>query len=542
MNRMVDNAAMQIVSAGNSEWWRGASIYQIYPRSFKDSDGDGIGDLPGITAKLDYVASLGVDAIWISPFFTSPMLDFGYDVQDFCDVDPIFGTLADFDALVDRAHALGLKIIIDQVYSHTSDRHDWFVESRASRNNPKADWYVWADPKPDGTPPNNWQSIFSGSAWNWDARRQQFYFHNFLPQQPDLNLHNVQVQDALLDAGRFWLDRGVDGFRVDAVLHFMHDPALTDNPPRDDRTKRKTRGHDFQQNIHNQGYPGILDFLARVRQLTDKYGTCFTVAEVGDTGGLEFTQQCARGDKRLNSAYGFDFLYAETITPDLVCRVLANWPDDAGMGWPTWAFENHDAPRAISRWASHGHKQAFLRFKMALLCALRGNIILYQGEELGLEQVDIPYELVQDPEALRNWPLTLSRDGARTPLPWTTQDQHGGFSDSEPWLPLGDTNAALAIDRQEADEHSPLNFTRAMIALRNSRKALRAGTIERCDCNGELLVLTRRADAERLTWLFNFGVDTIAVNDRIAGRDIVTRFNDASARTLPPFAGLLLEG
>ncbi|MGB7408898.1 MAG: alpha-glucosidase [Pontixanthobacter sp.] len=539
---MANNQAMQIVPVQDAEWWRGASIYQIYPRSFMDSNGDGIGDLPGITAKLDYVASLGVDAIWISPYFTSPMLDFGYDVQDFCGVDPIFGTLGNFDALVTRAHALGLKIIIDQVYSHTSDRHAWFTESRASRDNPKADWYVWADPKPDGTPPNNWQSIFSGSAWNWDARRQQFYFHNFLPQQPDLNLHNGDVQDALLDAGRFWLDRGVDGFRVDAVLHFMHDPALTDNPPLENGTKRRTRGHDFQQNIHNQGHPDILDFLARIRQLIDEYGRCFTVAEVGDSGSLEFTKECAKADERLNSAYGFDFLYADTITPDLVCRVLTNWPDDPGTGWPSWAFENHDAPRAVSRWPHHGHKDAFLRFKMTLLCALRGNIILFQGEELGLEQVDIPYELVQDPEALRNWPLTLSRDGARTPLPWLAQAEHGGFSQAEPWLPVGDHNRARAVDRQDGDKHSLLNFTRAMIALRNDRPALRLGRVERCEADGDLLRLTRGAGGEALTWLLNFGATNIPVADHTADQNIVTAINGGIADILPPFAGLLLEG
>ncbi|HSD00492.1 MAG TPA: alpha-amylase family glycosyl hydrolase, partial [Casimicrobiaceae bacterium] len=261
-------------------WWRGAAIYQIYPRSFADSNGDGIGDLPGITSKLDYVRDLGVDGIWLSPFFTSPMRDFGYDVADYCDVDPVFGTLDDFDALVERAHALGLKVIIDQVYSHTSDQHAWFQESRASRDSSKSDWYVWADAKADGSPPNNWQSVFGGPAWTWDARRGQYYLHNFLREQPDLNLHNRAVQDALLDAARFWLDRGVDGFRIDAINFAMHDPQLRDNPPATHDRKR-TRPFDFQQHIYNQSHPDIVKFLERLREVTDGYGDRFTLAEVG---------------------------------------------------------------------------------------------------------------------------------------------------------------------------------------------------------------------------------------------------------------------
>ncbi len=544
---MADHHPSLIVPAAGAEtgaypWWHGASIYQIYPRSFMDSNGDGIGDLPGVTSKLEYVADLGVDAIWVSPFYTSPMLDFGYDVAEFRGVDPIFGTLEDFDALVARAHALGLKVIIDQVYSHCSMQHRWFAESRSSRENPKADWFVWADPKPDGTPPNNWQSIFSGSAWQWDARRGQFYFHNFLPEQPDLNLHNPKVQDELLDVGRFWLDRGVDGFRIDAVLHFMHDPSLADNPPASDPDKMRARGHDFQDNIHNQGHPDIFKFLERVRGLTDGYGATFTVAEVGGTGARDFTKACAEGDKRLNSAYGFDFLYANKLTPELVCGALQDWPDTQGTGWPTWAFENHDAPRAVSRWDHGGLRDEFLRFKLALICALRGNIILYQGEELGLEQVEIPYELVQDPEALRNWPLTLSRDGARTPLPWTAQSEFGGFSDSEPWLPVGEANLAKAIDRQNEDPASLLNFAKRMINLRSSLPALRHGRIEGCTHTGDRLALTREEGGQRVTWLFNFGTTEIAAGNAASNGEIVETVNGATREKLPPFGALLLEG
>ena len=259
-------------------WWLGAVIYQIYPRSFLDSNGDGVGDLPGVTARLDYVASLGVDAIWLSPFFTSPMRDFGYDVADYCDVDPIFGTLADFDALIARAHELGLRVIIDQVYAHSSDQHAWFQESRSHRHGHKAGWYVWADPQPDGSPPSNWQSVFGGPAWTWDGRRRQYYFHNFLREQPQLNGHHPEVQQALQDVARFWLERGVDGFRLDALNFLMHDPRLRHNPPQT-TTGERTRPFDYQRRLYNQGHRHIPRFVERIRALTDEYPDRFTVAD-----------------------------------------------------------------------------------------------------------------------------------------------------------------------------------------------------------------------------------------------------------------------
>ncbi|HEY0164057.1 MAG TPA: alpha-amylase family glycosyl hydrolase, partial [Sphingomicrobium sp.] len=379
---LAENLSTEPVTAA-AAWWRGAAIYQIYPRSFADSNGDGVGDLPGITAHLDHVAKLGVDAVWLSPFFTSPMRDFGYDVADHCDVDPVFGTLADFDALVARAHVLGLKLIIDQVYSHTSQAHPWFAESRSSRDGPRADWYVWADAKPDGSPPNNWQSVFGGPAWTWDARRGQYYLHNFLAEQPDLNVHNPAVQTALLDIARFWLDRQVDGFRIDAINFAMHDPELRDNPPAPPGGKR-TRPFDFQQHLYNQSHPAIVGFLERLRRVVDSYEGRFTLAEVGGNAAVTEMHTFTQGDSRLHSAYGFDFLYAERLSPGLVAQVVQNWPDGPGTSWPTWAFENHDAPRALSRWAPPGQLDEFARAKMLLLCAMRGSIILFQGEELGL--------------------------------------------------------------------------------------------------------------------------------------------------------------
>ena len=481
-------------------WWKGAAIYQIYPRSFADSNGDGIGDLPGITARLDYVASLGVDAIWLSPFFTSPMRDFGYDVAQYCDVDPVFGTLDDFDALVERAHRLNLKVIIDQVYSHSSDQHPWFKESRSNRTNPKADWYVWADPKPDGSPPNNWQSVFGGPAWTWDARRCQYYLHNFLAEQPDLNVHEKEVQDALLHAARFWLDRGVDGFRIDAINFAMHDLQLRDNPPAPHGGKR-TRPFDFQLHIHNQSHPNIVNFLERLRSLTDSYSERFTLAEVGGDHAAAEMHAFTAGDRRLNSTYGFDFLYAEKLTPALVARVVEEWPKEAG--WPSWAFENHDAPRATSRWADEAQRDRLARIKMLLLCSLRGSIILYQGEELGLPQVEVPFEQLRDPEAIANWPQTLCRDGARTPMPWSSHSAHLGFSEARPWLPAGEDHAELAVNEQEAREDSMLHFTRVCLRLRKQYPALHHGSVQVLEAGEQLLILDRDAEGERLRCSFN---------------------------------------
>jgi alpha-glucosidase len=525
----------QTQTAAAREWWRGAAIYQIYPRSFADSNGDGIGDLPGITARLDHVASLGVDAIWLSPFFTSPMRDFGYDVADYCDVDPVFGTLADFDALVERAHALKLKVIIDQVYSHSSDQHLWFKESRSSRDNAKADRYVWADAKPDGSPPNNWQSVFGGPAWQWDARRGQYYLHNFLTEQPDLNVHNPEVQDALLGVARFWLNRGVDGFRIDAINFAMHDPELRDNPPAPSGGKR-TRPFDFQQHLYNQSHPDIVKFLERLRSVTDNYDGRFTLAEVGGEHPLGEMQAFTAGDARLNSAYGFDFLYADKLTSELVARVIEDWPE--GTGWPTWAFENHDAPRAVSRWVEETHREAFARLKMLLLCSLRGSIILYQGEELGLPQVDVPFDRLQDPEAIANWPHTLSRDGARTPMPWNADAPHLGFSSGEPWLPLGESHRALAVDRQEHDASSLLAFTRECLGLRKAHPALHHGRVTLVEAGAQRLIFDRANGAETLRCSFNLS-DIRAPFQRV-GRPVVST-GDVTDDALGSYAALIEE-
>ncbi len=536
-------------SPSRQPWWRGATIYQIYPRSFLDSNGDGIGDLPGILSRLDHVAALGVDAVWISPFFTSPMKDFGYDVADYRGIDPIFGTMDDFDRLVARAHALGLKLVIDQVYSHTSDMHAWFAESRASRANDKADWYVWADPRPDGSPPNNWQSVFGGPAWTWDSRRSQYYFHNFLTSQPDLNVHNPLVQDALLDVARFWLDRGVDGFRLDAINFAMHDPALRDNPPAG-LNGPGARTFDYQVHKYNQSHPDIVTFLERLRAVTDAYPDRFTLAEIGGPDALGEMQRFTRGETRLNSAYSFDYLYADRIGPDHVRRTSLNWPDDVREGWPSWAFSNHDAPRCVSRWHDGSDPAAYSKLMALLLLTLRGNAIVYQGEELGLPQADIPFDRLQDPEAKANWPKTLGRDGARTPMPWTAGEANCGFSSADPWLPVDKRHVPLAVDIQSGDPSSVLAFYKAMIAIRSRTECLRSGSITFLDAPDPIVAFVRAAPGQRWLVAANLGAGALdwkpsSLSGTVRLDTLGTRSRDGEPSGLPGrldgFAGYAAE-
>ncbi|AKM11427.1 alpha-amylase family glycosyl hydrolase [Croceicoccus naphthovorans] len=534
--------------ANDFPWWRGAVIYQVYPRSFADSTGNGVGDIAGLTGKLDYIASLGVDAIWLSPIYKSPMKDFGYDVSDYCDVDPMFGSLADFDAMLEKAHALGLKVLVDQVYSHTSDQHAWFAESRSSRDNPKANWYVWANARADGTPPNNWQSMFGGPAWKWAPVRAQYYMHNFLDSQPQMNLHNPAVQEALLGVAKFWLDRGVDGFRMDALNFAMHDPQLRDNPPAALFDKAVVRPFDYQHHTYSQFHRDTPKFLEKLRKLTDQYDGVFTLAEVCADDGNIAIKRFIKGTTRMNSAYGFDFLYAPKLTSHLVQEVMSHWPDEPGMGWPSWAFENHDAPRAVSRWCTDTGglwddkeaKDAFAKVKLALLVALRGTVIAYQGEELGLEQDDIPFELLKDPEAIANWPRTLSRDGARTPMPWDETAQ-GGFTTGEPWLPLGKANAARAVSLQDGDPGSTLNIARALFRLRRDFPALRLGAVENCQGDGNLLVLDRVFEAQRIRCLFNLGPDERPFSDTSEDTVLIAAVGGATRERLPAYSALFWE-
>ena len=536
------NASQEPRPQAEREWWRGAPIYQIYPYSFADSNDDGIGDLPGITQRLDHVASLGVAAIWLSPFFTSPMKDYGYDIADYRNVDPRFGTLEDFDRLVARAHELGLRVVIDQVFSHTSDRHPWFQESRASRDNSRADWYVWADPRADGSPPCNWQSVFGGPAWTWDARRCQYYLHHFLAEQPALNVHSHAVQDALLDSARFWLDRGVDGFRLDAINYAMHDPSFRDNPPAPNDGLVRTRPCDYQLPLFNRSHAHIPQFIRRIRRLADSYGDRFTVAEVGGASAEAEMHRFTTGTAHFHSAYGFNFLHADRLTPALVERAVNAWPGSEGVGWPSWAFSNHDAPRATSRWASSEDRATVARMTMLLLACLRGNVFIYQGEELGLPQARIDFEQLRDPEAIANWPLTLGRDGARTPMPWRSDAPANASS----WLPLVAEHLKLAVDRQELDPDSQLAYTRRVLALRNGREALTCGALEVIEASDAILAFRRSTREQQLLCVFNLG--QAACEWQPVGYDnwriiehSAARSNIGNAWSLPPLSGLVAE-
>lgn len=549
------------------DWWRGATLYQVYPRSFMDSDGDGVGDLAGVCARLPYVASLGVDGVWLSPFYPSPMRDFGYDVSDHLGVDPAFGALADLDALIARAHALGLKVLVDQVWSHTAAEHPWFEESRASRDNPRADWYVWADPRPDGSPPNNWQSWMGGPAWRWEPRRRQYHLHNFLPQMPDLNFHCPAVQDAVLDIARVWLERGVDGFRLDTANLYFHDRALRDNPP----LPEGLRGDSpvlMQRHQHNADQPETPRFLQRLRALMDRYPGRMAVGEIGGLDALATMVEYTRGHDRLHTAYSFAFLGPRPSAADVRAR-LAPWSaGDGALAWPSWAFSNHDVPRVATRWAGDGHGRfAFGRTApaaeaaggaadpvtwLALAVALRGTLFLYQGEELGLPQSTLAPQDLRDPFGIANWPQNPGRDGCRTPFPWQGDAPNAGFSRAaRTWLPCDPAHAALAVDRQEADPASTLQQARRLLALRRAHPALRSGRFEAPVAEGELLLMRRHgapeAPHDEVLAAFNLGAaaQDLALPAGAAGATV--RFAHAGAGVhgdtlrLPPGGALFLH-
>ncbi|MCD2470579.1 alpha-glucosidase family protein [Jiella sp. MQZ9-1] len=505
------------------DWWRGCVLYQIYPRSFQDSNGDGIGDLAGITRRLGHVASLGVDAIWISPFMTSPMKDFGYDIADYRDVDPIFGTLADFDALVAEAHRLGLKVVIDQVLSHSSDQHPWFKASRSSRDNHQADWYVWADAKPDGTPPNNWLSVFGGSSWEWDSRRRQYYLHNFLTSQPDLNFHNPAVRKALLADVRFWLDRGVDGFRLDTANFYFHDAALTDNPPLDAALQSevmasRNQPYNWQDHRHDKNRPEVLTFFAELRALLDDYGA-MAVGEVGERiRGVELMAEYTTGSDRLHMCYAFDFLSGAMPPAEAVRTILERFEAAGPDGWACWAFSNHDVERHATRWtAGQDGSERILRLAAGILMTLRGSVCLYQGEELGLTEAEIAYEDLVDPYGINFWPEVKGRDGCRTPMAWESHAPNAGFSTARPWLPVPADHAFRAVDAMEAEPDSLLHVYRRLIAFRAAHPVLAKGAIRCLDAADDILAFIRegQGEGERLLCVFN-------LSDRPATFDLTT--------------------
>lgn len=481
-----------------TEWYKGAIIYQIYPRSFYDTSGNGTGDLRGIIEKLDYIASLGVDGIWICPFFKSPMNDFGYDVEDYRDVDPMFGTLQDFERLTEKAHSLGLKVIIDLVLSHTSIKHPWF------RDNSKKEWYVWADPKNDGTPPNNWQSIFGGSAWEFDSAHGQYYMHNFLTQQPDLNYHNPEVQDEALDIARFWLEKGVEGFRLDTVNFYFHDPELRDNPPSlTGQTSTQFEGEDpysNQQHIYDKSRPENIGFIRRFRKLLDEYGA-FAVGEIGDDNpvacAVEYT-----GDGLLQTAYNLQMMIGQRteLTPSLIREPIETFRAHPEC-WPSWAFSNHDVVRSKTRW------DADPKMLIAMLGTLYGTMFLYQGEELGLEEAELTFEQLRDPWGIHLWPEWQGRDGCRTPMPWNDTPAN------DTWLPIQNKHTAMNVDAQNNDENSVLNFTRRFLKWRKDQKPLLTGNIvfNTSEEDSGILKFTRSLNGESITCRFDLRTGAFSV-------------------------------
>ncbi|MXQ09266.1 alpha-glucosidase [Alphaproteobacteria bacterium GH1-50] len=514
-----------------SDWWKSAVIYQVYPRSFQDTTGNGVGDLQGITKRLDHIASLGVDVVWLSPIFTSPQADMGYDISDHCDVDPLFGTLDDFDALLSRAHELGLKVIVDQVPSHTSDKHRWFEESRQSRDNPKADWYVWAEAKPDGSPPNNWLSVFGGPAWTWEPRRKQYFLHSFLSSQPQMNFHNPDVEAAILDTMKFWLDRGIDGFRLDSINYPFHDPQLRDNPPREDATDDEwVNPYNVQRHVYDKTRPETVGFLKNVRTLLDQYEGTMSVGEVGEgRGAATIMGEYTKGDDRLHMAYSFEML-GGAFTAKFFRDAIGGFFREAPDGWPCWAFSNHDVIRHVSRWeVDHRDTDALARQGIALMVSLEGTKCLYQGEELGQTETELSYDEIVDPPGLKFWPEYKGRDGCRTPMVWEENADNAGFTTGEPWLPVKPEQAHRAVDTQDGVAGSVLEHYRTVLGFYRDMPALRIGTSEFLEPGEPVLAVRRCCDEGEVLCVFNLSCNPVTLKV------------DGAATPLGPSCGTLTE-
>jgi alpha-glucosidase len=465
-------------------WWQRRAIYQIYPRSFADASGDGVGDLRGIVRRLDYIASVGVGAIWLSPFYPSPMADFGYDVANYTDVDPVFGTLDDFDELVEQAHRRGLRVIVDWVPNHSSDQHPWFQESRASRDSARRDWYVWRDPAPGGGPPNNWERAFGvGPAWTFDEQTRQYYLHSFLPQQPDLNWENPAVEAAMHDVLRFWLRRGVDGFRIDVVQKLAKDPELGDNEP---------------ELRHDEDWPVIHDRLRRIRGVVHEFDDRMLVGEVYILDLRRLASYVSTGDE-LDLAHNFVFLHLPWDARAVRASVDEFVELAGAMAWPAWFLSNHDHPRVASRFAAGpGSGERRARIAALLTAGMRGTPFVYQGEELALPDAEIPPDRVVDVDG---------RDPERAPIPWEPSSVAGpgaGFTSGEPWLPIVADADRLCVEAQDADPDSTLAFVRRLLALRADFEVLQGGSQRSLDAAPEVFCFLRENDDERLLVALNF--------------------------------------
>ncbi len=478
-------------------WWKHGIVYQIYPRSFQDTNGDGIGDLKGICERLDYLTWLGVHAIWISPIYPSPMADFGYDVADYCGVDPIFGTLADFDRLIAEAHGKGLKVILDFVPNHTSDQHPWFKESRSSLDSAKRDWYLWRDPKPDGRPPNNWISNFGGSAWEWDEATGQYYYHAFLKEQPDLNWRNPQVRAAMYDALRFWLDRGVDGFRVDVIWHLIKDKEFRDNPPNPAYSPNQPQINRYLQ-IHSADQPEVHGIIAEMRDVLEEYRDRVLIGEIY----LPLERLVSYYGKNLSGAhlpFNFQLIHTTWNAREIASLVREYEAALPAGGWPNWVLGNHDQPRIAAR---VGKAQA--RLAGMLLLTLRGTPTMYYGDEIGLARVEIPPEAVQDPWEKNEPGIGVGRDPERTPMQWNASS-HAGFTTGDPWLPLDADFSICNVERLKADRTSILTFYSRLIDLRREHRALSIGSYVPVEVEAHVFSYERRHRTDRLLVALNLG-------------------------------------
>jgi len=488
-------------------WWRGAVVYQVYIRSFCDSNGDGQGDFAGLISKLDYIAKLGVDAIWLSPIHPSPNRDWGYDVSDYDGVHPDYGTLADFDALLAAAHQRGLKIILDEVLCHCSDEHAWFRESLGATSN-KKDWFVWADPKDDGTVPNNWLAVFGGPGWAYSPARRQYYHHKFLRQQPKLNWGNADAKRACLDVLETWLKRGVDGFRLDVANAYLHDATLTDNPaipPAERGAYEWSHAANMQRHFHDSNLVENRKELVDIRHTVEKFDDRFVFGEFSE----EFERSGAylASEEGLHAGYTFGLLIASKLAPDYIRNYFADLAKHPAH-WPCVSFSNHDVMRTVSRFGGGPEGDpALAKMLFALLCSLRGTTLIYQGEELGLPEVDLRRDQLKDPVGDLYYPIAKGRDGCRTPIPWDAKAPNFGFSTSPPWLPMGPTHKALAVSEQEGNFDSPLEFARHFLHQRKAIAALRLGALDFIDANKPVLAFTREHAGERILCAFNMGRD-----------------------------------
>ena len=477
-------------------WWQRAIIYQVYPRSFQDTNGDGIGDLRGVVQRLDHLVRLGIDTVWLSPIYPSPMADFGYDVSDYGDVDPRFGTMADFDALVAALHGRGLRLVLDFVPNHSSNQHPWFIGSRSSRTHPKRDWYIWRDPAPDGGPPNNWLSHFGGGSWEYDSPTGQYYLHSFLKEQPDLNWRNPQVRHAMYDVLRFWLSRGVDGFRVDVLWCLIKDAQFRDNPPNPDWRPGQT-SRDKLLSVYDCDRPEVHEVTAEMRAVLESHGDRLLIGEIY----LPVKRLVAYYGHDLNEAQmPFNFtLIGATWTAANIAKIIADYESALPPGaWPNWVLSNHDQSRIGTR---IGPRQA--RVAAMLLLTLRGTPTIYYGEEIGMLDTPIPPALVQDPAEKRQPGIGLGRDPERTPMPWDATPK-GGFTTGTPWLPLGD-HATRNVVSEAATTGSVLDLYEALLALRRAHPALVAGEIVDIVATGSVLRYTRRLGGETIQVLLNLG-------------------------------------